>query len=180
MGHAMNWDVLLLMAHNFAKIAIVSVGGISVMIPEIHRQVVEVDAWMTNAQFASAFALSQVAPGPNILLMSLVGWRVAGFAGMAVATAATIIPTSILSVLASRLESQLTHAKWYSVTRKSLPPLIVGLIFSSGIVTAKATGLDTLGFIIVAFVAIYFYFYKSNPLILILASQVQHFASVSY
>ena len=85
----MNWDVVLLMAHNFAKIAIVSVGGISVMIPEIHRQVVEVDAWMTNAQFASAFALSQVAPGPNILLMSLVGWRVAGFAGMAVATAAT-------------------------------------------------------------------------------------------
>jgi chromate transporter len=104
--------------------------------------------------------------------MSLVGWRVAGFAGMAVATAATIIPTSILSVLASRLESQLTHAKWYAVTRKSLPPLIVGLIFSSGIVTAKATGLDTLGLIIVACVAIYFYFYKSNPLILISVSIV--------
>ncbi len=168
----MNWDVLLSMAENFAKVALVSVGGISIMIPEIHRQVVEVNVWMNNAQFASAFALSQVAPGPNILLMSLVGWRVAGWAGMLVATAATIIPTSMLSVLANRLENQLTHAKWYSVARKSLPPVVVGLIFSSAIVTAKATELETFGLIIVACVAAYFYFFKTNPLILILVSIV--------
>jgi chromate transporter len=168
----MDLDLLLSLAHNFAKVSLVSVGGISVMIPEVHRQVVEMNNWISNDQFASAFALSQVAPGPNILLMTLVGWRVAGWAGMLVATVATILPTTVLSVMANRLESQLIHARWYWVTRKSLPPLIVGLIFSSGIVTAKATGLDALGLLIVACVAAHFYLYKSNPLISIMVSIV--------
>jgi chromate transporter len=168
----MDIDLLLSIAQIFAKVSVVSVGGISVMIPEVHRQVVELNEWMNNAQFASVFALSQVAPGPNILLMSLVGWRVAGWAGMAVATMATILPTTILSVLANRLENKLIHAKWYLVTKKSLPPLIVGLIFSSGMVTAKATGLDALGLLIVACVAAHFYLYKSNPLVSIMVAMV--------
>lgn len=168
----MDLDLLLSLAHNFAKVSLVSVGGISVMIPEVHRQVVEMNNWISNDQFASAFALSQVAPGPNILLMTLVGWRVAGWAGMLVATAATILPTTVLSVMANRLESQLIHARWYWVTRKSLPPLIVGLIFSSGVVTARAAVFDAVGVVIVIGVGIYFFLTKSNPLVSIFASIV--------
>jgi len=168
----MNFDLLWSIAQTFATTALVSVGGISTMIPEIHRQAVEIYGWMTDAQFASSFAISQVAPGPNVLLMSLVGWRVAGFAGMMVATLSTIIPTSIICLVAARLENQLTHAKWYSVTRKSLPPLIVGLIFSSGVVTARAAVVDTVGVIIVIGVGLYFFLTKSNPLVSIFASIV--------
>jgi chromate transporter len=168
----MNFDLLWSIAQTFATTALVSVGGISTMIPEIHRQAVEIYGWMSDAQFASSFAISQVAPGPNVLLMSLVGWRVAGFAGMMVATLSTIIPTSIICLMASRLENKLTHAKWYSVTRKSLPPLIVGLIFSSGVVTARAAVVDAMGGVIVVCVGIYFFLSKSNPLISIFASIV--------
>jgi chromate transporter len=62
----MKTDLLLAMGLTFFTTAIFSVGGISAMIPEVHRQVVEVHGWLGNDTFASAFALSQIAPGPNI------------------------------------------------------------------------------------------------------------------
>ena len=46
----MDVDLLLSIAQIFAKVSVVSVGGISVMIPEVHRQVVELNEWMNNAQ----------------------------------------------------------------------------------------------------------------------------------
>ena len=36
------------------------------------------------------------------MILSLVGWRLAGVAGLAVATAATVIPTSVLALAAGR------------------------------------------------------------------------------
>ena len=44
--------------------------------------------WMTGADFVQMFALSQAAPGPNVLIVSLVGWKAAGIAGAVVAMAA--------------------------------------------------------------------------------------------
>ena len=125
---SMNRDVLVTMVITFASTALVSVGGIAAMIPEIHRQAVDIYGWMDDAQFATAFAISQIAPGPNILLMSLVGWRVAGLAGLIVATLATVVPTSLIAFAAHRAEVRLLHARWYAVTRRSLPPIVVGLI----------------------------------------------------
>jgi chromate transporter len=160
----MNFDTLLLMAQTFAMTAIVSIGGIATMIPEIHRIAVETYSWMDDADFATAFAISQVAPGPNVLLMSLVGWRVAGFAGMMVATLSTVLPTAALSMGFSRLEGKLKNTPWYAIINQSFPPLIVGLMLSSGLVTAKASIHSVFGVLIAAGVALYSYHKKTNPL----------------
>ena len=71
----------------FLTTALFAIGGASSLIPEFHRQIVDVYRLMNDAQFASAVALAQLAPGPNMLISSLVGWRVAGFAGAMVARA---------------------------------------------------------------------------------------------
>jgi hypothetical protein len=73
----MKTDLLFALGLTFFTTAIFSVGGISAMIPEVHRQVVEVHGWLGNESFATAFALSQIAPGPNILMMSMLGWCLA-------------------------------------------------------------------------------------------------------
>lgn len=91
-------DTLITLVFKIATTALFSVGGIATMIPEIHRLAVDQLGWMTDAQFAEAFAISQIAPGPNIMIMSMIGWRVAGLAGMVAATAATVIPTSLIAV----------------------------------------------------------------------------------
>ncbi|HWG06966.1 MAG TPA: chromate transporter [Beijerinckiaceae bacterium] len=161
----MKAGVLITMAVTFATTAIVSVGGIQAMIPEIHRQAVDVYGWMDDAEFATTFAISQIAPGPNILIMSLMGWRIAGFAGLVVATLATVGPTCLVALFAHRAEKRLLHAHWYAVSRRSLPPIIVGLIVASALVTAQAAITAPFGIVIAFGVALYIAFTKTNPLI---------------
>lgn len=160
----MNTALLLKMAIIFATTAVVSVGGIAAMIPEIHRQAVDLNGWMSNDVFASTFAISQIAPGPNIMLMSLIGWRVAGATGLVVATLATVVPTSLIALAASRAENRLSKALWYSTLRKALPPIVVGLIFASGLVTGKVAVRDWVTVAIALGVATWISVSKSNPL----------------
>ena len=77
-------------------LSLVSIGGINVLLPEIRRQVVDVHGWMTDAAFAHTFAIASAAPGPNVIVVSLIGWQVAGWAGLLVAT---------LAIMPSRLDT---------------------------------------------------------------------------
>lgn len=158
-------SALLAMALTFATAAIVSIGGIASMIPEIHRQAVDVYHWMDNAQFATTFAISQIAPGPNILFLSLIGYRVQGFSGLAVATVATVLPTSFIALVAGRLEEKLSHARWYSISRRSLPPIVVGLMLASGVITAQAAITGLTGLLIAIGVAATVATTRTNPLL---------------
>ena len=71
-------------------LSLLAFGGANAIVPELHRQVVDVMGRMTDSEFTNLFALAQTAPGPNVMILSLVGWRLAGAAGLAVATAATV------------------------------------------------------------------------------------------
>jgi len=72
-------------------------GGGNTILPEMQRQVVEVQNWMSAREFASLYALAQAAPGPNLLVSSLIGWRVAGLSGALVATLAVCVPAGLLT-----------------------------------------------------------------------------------
>lgn len=80
-------------ARVFALLSVVSIGGANAVLPEIRRQVVVVQGWMSDAAFANLFAISHAAPGPNIIMASLIGWQLAGLAGLLVATLAIMIPS---------------------------------------------------------------------------------------
>ena len=65
----------------FVLLSLLAVGGVNTIIPEMQRIVVETEGWMTGAEFTQLFAISQAAPGPNVLITSLVGFKVAGLPG---------------------------------------------------------------------------------------------------
>src|SRR5262245_7100846 len=90
------------LAGTFGMLSLVSIGGINVLLPEIHRQVVDVHGWMSDAAFANLFAIANAAPGPNVIVISLIGWQVAGLAGLLVATLAIMIPSCSLAFLVGR------------------------------------------------------------------------------
>ena len=73
-------DTLSALAVQFAMLSLLAFGGANAVIPEIHRQAVEVNHWMTDQDFVSLFAISQTAPGPNVMISTLVGWKAAGLA----------------------------------------------------------------------------------------------------
>ena len=60
---------------------------------------------MTDKQFADMFAISQLSPGPNVMIVTLIGYSVAGFCGALVATLAMCGPTAILAYYVSGLWS---------------------------------------------------------------------------
>ena len=63
---------------NFALLSLLAFGGANAVMPEMHRLAVDRHGWMTDADFADLFALAQAAPGPNAMIVTLIGLRAAG------------------------------------------------------------------------------------------------------
>jgi len=131
-------DVLFEIAWRFASLSLLAVGGINAVLPEFHRVVVDVEHWMTSAEFADLFALAQLAPGPNAMVVSLFGWKVAGIAGAFVATIASCGPSSLLCFFAMRRFDRMKEAKLREVVQRALAPIAIGLVFASGYTLARA------------------------------------------
>src|SRR5262249_814244 len=77
---------LLTLALQFSLLSFLAIGGAITALPEMHRQAVDVYHWMTSTQFTQLVAIAQAAPGPNVLIVTLIGQQVAGIPGALVAT----------------------------------------------------------------------------------------------
>ena len=128
---------LLELTAQFLLLSMLSIGGANAIIPEIHRRVVDLEHWMTDADFAQLFALSQAAPGPNVLIVSLVGWKVAGVVGGVVAMLAMSGPSSLLTYWVAHAWERFRDAPWRIAIQRGLAPVTVGLILSSGYVLTR-------------------------------------------
>jgi chromate transporter len=151
-------------------LSLVAFGGANAIIPELHRQVVDVMGAMSDADFTKLFALAQTAPGPNVLILPLVGWRLAGAAGLAVATAATLVPTSALALLTARILSRAGESRFLNALRAGLVPLAIGLISASGFVLARAADRDALSVAITVLGALALVLSRINPIWLMVAA----------
>jgi chromate transporter len=155
---------LIDIAKVFAVLSLVSIGGANATLPEIRRQVVDVHAWMTDGGFADAFAISHAAPGPNIIMVSLIGWQVAGLAGLLVATAAIVLPSCALAYAASR-----TLARWeahpaVAIIKAGLVPVALGLILASGVAMMRVAAQDVAALCIALGIAVFVVLSRRNPL----------------
>jgi chromate transporter len=122
----------------FAPLSLVAVGGANSVLPDIHRQVVTAHAWMSEAEFANAFVLAQAVPGPNILVVSLIGWSVAGLPGALIALLAICLPSSVLALLVERGLRTARMAPWRYRIQMGLGPLTIGLMLAGGLVLARS------------------------------------------
>ena len=131
-------DVLVEIAWRFASLSLLAVGGINALLPEFHRVVVDVEHWMTSAEFADLFALAQLAPGPNAMVVSLFGWKAAGVTGAFVATIATCGPSSLVSYFVMRRFERMKESRVRAVIQRALAPIAIGLVLASGYTLASA------------------------------------------
>ena len=129
--------VLWELAGQFLVLSFLSIGGANAIIPEIHRRVVETQHWMTDADFAQLFALSQAAPGPNVLIVSLIGWKVAGVVGGVLAMLAMSGPSSVLTYGVAHAWERFRDAPWRIAIQRALAPITVGLVLASGYVLTR-------------------------------------------
>jgi chromate transporter len=129
---------LLTLAANFALMSLFAIGGANAALPEMHRLAVDVMGWMTDQQFANMFAIAQVTPGPNVIIVTLIGYHVAGFAGALVTTLAMCGPTCIFAFFVGGLWERFKDARWRVVIQAGVVPISLGLIAASGLVIARA------------------------------------------
>jgi chromate transporter len=126
-----------LCAH-LALVSAISFGGIPSVLPDV-RDFVVGHGWVTDGEFANFFAIVQAVPGPNmILMMSLIGWRVAGLAGAVACAIATSGPPCIMYFAGYRLWDRFRATRWQHTVRRGLAPVTVGLVVAGGYVIARA------------------------------------------
>lgn len=131
-------------AATFAPLSLVAVGGANAVIPDMHRQVVTVHGWMDDTAFANLFAIAKAAPGPNVMVVSLVGWQLAGILGLIVATIAMCGPSCLLTFAFGRLRARLIDAPWLKMAQRALVPIAIGLMLASGLVIAESAAANWL------------------------------------
>jgi chromate transporter len=127
---------LIELALYFGLLSLISVGGMPAVMPELQRYVVDVKGWLTPGEFLQAFAVGQAAPGPNILIASLIGWKVAGIPGAIVALAAICGPAAVIAWWVAELWERFKDSAWRKAIQKAISPIVVALILSSGVIIA--------------------------------------------
>lgn len=172
-------DRLAILAADFAMLSLLSVGGASAVLPEMHRSLVDVQGWMSNREFAELYALAQASPGPNVLVVSLFGWKAAGLAGAVVTTLAMIVPSSVLTFYADRLLWRRAGADmWREIVDNGLAPITVGLIAASGAILASANAGNPVALGFTAATAVITWRTRFHPLWLIAAGAAAGVAGI--
>ena len=154
----------------FALLSLFAVGGANAAIPEMHRVAVDVMHWMNDRQFADMYAMAQVSPGPNVIIVALIGYHVAGFAGAGVAITAMCGPTCTLAFFVARTWDRFKGARWRMAIQAGMVPLSIGLIAASAFVLARAADRNVYAALITAATAAVAFFTRINPLWVFLAA----------
>jgi chromate transporter len=127
-------SILIQLFLQFVLISLLAFGGASATLPEMHRFLVVQHHWVDDHTFSSLYAISQAAPGPNVLFVALFGWHVAGIAGAAVTLFAMCIPAATLALLVEHYMSRYPHHTWHLVLRRALAPITIGLVFATALI----------------------------------------------
>jgi chromate transporter len=163
----MDEGVLLQLVAVFAPLSLVAFGGGPTIVAELERQTVAVHGWLTHQDFIDIFAISRVAPGPGILMITLFGWKVAGWLGAVVASLAFYIPSGLLVFGASVLWRRQRAASWRDKVERGLAPIAIGLIFAGAYSVLNATQGGVLAFATAGLAAAVLMWRRVNPLLLL-------------
>jgi chromate transporter len=162
----------------FGLMSFFAVGGANSAIPEMHRVAVDVHHWMNDKEFADMFAISQLSPGPNVLIVTLIGYSVAGIFGALAATLAMCGPTAILAYYVSGLLRRFGGSPWPAIIQAALVPLSIGLMGASALILALTSDLSWTAALLTIVAATLAFATKLNPFWILAAGGLLGFAGV--
>ena len=174
----MSFTALLGVFAYFTMLSYLSIGGAPSVLPEMHRYVVEVHGWMTSAQFAEVYAIAQVAPGPNVMYIPLIGWYIAGWGGAVATLLSMIMPSCTLTLAIAHLHARHPKHAFGLALRRGFTPLTIGLVFASGWILLPAVNADWRGYVLTALTVVFVLRTSLNPLWLLGAGAIAGLAGL--
>lgn len=131
------------LASHLGVLSMVAIGsGLGAVLPEIHRFVVETNHWVTDEQFVAFYTIGQASPGPNFLYVTLIGSKVAGWAGALAVAVAVVLPSCMLTYFLARAGVVGGDGRLQRILKSGLAPVSVALMLSSSWVLAGTVDHD--------------------------------------
>jgi chromate transporter len=156
----------------FGLLSVLAVGGGAAVLPEMKQLTESQHHWVTETQFVHIYSLGQLAPGPNMLMVGVIGQYVAGWTGALAALIAFLLPASTLTWAVGRLWERLADWPWLDAIQRGLGPVSIGLALSGAITVAKGAVINLTTLLIAAAVLTILLVRHVNPAYLIIASGV--------
>ena len=131
-------SLLITLSAIFLRIGSVTFGGGLVMVPLIESEVVNTHHWLTHQEFADAFALGQITPGPVLITATFVGYRVAGTLGALIATISIFLPAFLITIAAGSSLRRFRNNKQVQSFLQGVAPAVVGLLVAAALSIGRA------------------------------------------
>jgi chromate transporter len=156
----------------FAYLSLLTVGGGMAAFPEMKLLTVDVHKWLTFPQLIHIYSVGQMAPGPNMMMIVVIGQWAGGLLGAVVTILAFFGPTAVLAFIVGRGWRKLEKWPWRKSIQEGLAPVSIGLLLAGCFTMAKGaiTGVET-GALAVGTLLILLQ-YKINPALLVVAGAI--------
>jgi chromate transporter len=141
---------------HFMSLSLLAIGGAITTAPDMHRYLVDEQGWLNDGQFTSSIALAQMAPGPNILFVALLGWNIGlnagggmaggahawvlGLAGVLVTMTGIMLPSTTLTFAAARWGHQNRELPAVRAFKQGMAPIVIALLIATGWILAASHG----------------------------------------
>ena len=157
------------LALSFALLSILAVGGGTAVLPEMQTLLAH-QFGIDHTQFVHIYSMGQVAPGPNMLMVLVIGFQVAGLVGAGVVLLSFFLPSSILCFYVGRVWNRFGDSPWRRSIQNALEPISIGLMASGVFAVAKASVVSPIT-LALALITLYLILRtKINPVFVILGS----------
>ena len=95
---------------SFFKVGSIAFGNGMMILPLLRAEVVDQLQLLTPTQFADGVALGQVTPGPFLITVTFIGYKVAGVFGAVAATFAIFSPTFALTLIFTHIYNRVRYS----------------------------------------------------------------------
>jgi chromate transporter len=157
------WELLALFTH-FLMLSLLAVGGALTTAPDMQRYLVHQQGWLDDTQFTAGVALAQAAPGPNVLFVAVLGFQVAGPAGVLATLTGTLLPSTVLALSATRWSARHAQSPALQAFTTGMAPLTLGLLLATAVVLLQPVGLSLAAGLLLAATVAWMLGTKRSPL----------------
>ena len=118
----------------FLKIGAFTFGGGYAMVALLETEFVEKHGWLTQEEFLDMTAIAESTPGPMAVnSATYLGYRLGGFAGAAVSTAAVVLPSFLIIYVISLFFDQFLSLSLVARAFRGIQVCVIYLIGSAGV-----------------------------------------------
>lgn len=160
---------IISLAWCFGFLSLMAVGGGTAVLPEM-QSILAHQFGIDHLRFVHIYSIGQIAPGPNMLMVLVIGFQLAGLIGAGVVLLSFFLPSSILCFYVGRTWNRFGESPWRRSIQNALEPISIGLMASGVYAVAKSSIVSpiTLG---LALITLYLILRtKINPVFIILGS----------